>query len=243
MTSASAEVELLAMAMERLTALEKRADAADAYKAAMPRPHGFYVVLGVPAWSTPEEREERLVQTRRSVLAAVASVAKADEGARWVNVRCFLLQKTSEPSDCIAVVLIGCADHKNAKIDPGELYQAMPCVVGVSVRQWYAIMSRVELAWFMLQLREKVSYAPVSSDDVGRLAGPLDELEGSSADEEVGFCRLRDSPTSGFTPEELEEARQWALVAGPRMHIHRQAADANDRPRRWAFLTPPSEYQ
>ena len=217
MTSASADVESLAMAMERLTALEKRADAADAYKAAMPRPHGFYLELELPAWSTPEARAERLVQTRRSVLAAVASSAV---DARRVNVRCFLLQKTLEPSDCFAVVLIDCAEHKNAQLDPAALYLAVSSV-GVGIRQWYAIMSRVELAWFMLQLRDKVSYVPLSPDDAGMIAGPMDALECSCADEAVGFCRLRKGVTSGFTAQELEGAKQWARVAAPQMHVFR----------------------
>lgn len=208
------------MAMERLTALEKRVDVAEAYETAMPRPHGFYVVLAVHPWSTPEEREERLLQARRSVLLAVESAVEKVEDARWMNVRCFLVTFTPslELREHFLIALIGYALPGAPRLDVGALYLAISR--RGTVREWRAFTSRAELTWFLLAVEDEVSYAPVRAGDGNVLAGNQGWLQGSSADEAVmGFRRLRDSLTSWADDTDIAQAVQWAAMMDPRMYV------------------------
>jgi len=94
-SGAAGSVGFLSMLTERLTALERQADAVNLFLAkAMPRPRGYYVVIEQPPWplteappSSPEPdpetwrtcpvRSAHLLRVRRAVLEAVeASLTK-----------------------------------------------------------------------------------------------------------------------------------------------------------------------
>ena len=148
MAAAGADVEFLAMAMERLTALEARVDTVAAlearvaaseaslaaYKAAMPQPVAYYLTLEVPPWIA-DSRAARLLEVRRRVLAAVASVTRPGMLSEMF-VRCFLGRAHGWH---IAVVFITCGTCGPTH-DPGALHTALSGC-GARVVQWAPIMS------------------------------------------------------------------------------------------------------
>jgi len=106
---ADSSVAFLAMAMERLTALETNVDSLqaqleikstrfDAYKSAMPQPLGYYIELDHLPWTSPEDRAERLLYTRRAVLEAVGGSLRRLEEETQVRV---FLGKSHQMPVCI----------------------------------------------------------------------------------------------------------------------------------------------
>ena len=224
MAAAGAEVEFLAMAMERLTAVEKRVDILDvvtalearvtaseaalaAYKAVMPQPQAYYVVLEQPPW-TAESRAARLLNVRRNVLAAVASVTKHDLLAE-MRVRCFFARRGGS---FLAVVLVTCGS-RGPTHDPGAMHTALSGC-GLRVAQWLTIMTDIEATLFEHQVADPVVHFPirVDEDDIPSHAYVANV---STADAAVGFHRVRVNCVYGASfPGRAQRAEEWAQLTG-----------------------------
>ena len=223
MSAEDVSVEFLALAMERLTAVEKRADAIAAlearvaaseaalaaYKAAMPQPQAYYVVLEQLPWASAGERAERLLEARRSVLGAVAAVTRPALLSE-VGVRCFLGRSRGTH---VAIVLITCGTCGPTH-DPGDLHTALSGC-GVRVKQWHTIMSRIEQTHFEVAVADDVVFLPVSANaEPNEFAARI-----STPDAEVGYGRLhvhRARPD----PEEAERAEEWVRVTNFDLFVH-----------------------
>ena len=230
MAAAGAEVEFLAMAMERLTALEVRVDVLDvvtalearvaaseaalaAYKSAMPQPQAYYVVLEQPPW-TAESRAAQLLDVRRSVLAAVASVTTHDLLAE-MRVRCFFARRRGS---FLSVVLVTCGSCGPTH-DPGAMHTALSGC-GLRVAQWLTIMNDIEQTLFEERVGDTIVHFPirVDEDDIPSRAFVADV---STADADVGFRRVRENCVYGPDfPERAQRAEEWAQLTDFDFVVH-----------------------
>ena len=225
MAAAGAGVEFMATAMQRLAALEARVGtvaalearvaaseaALAAYKAAMPQPQAYYVLLEVPPW-TADSRAARLLEVRRRVLTAVASVT--DPGMRSeMFVRCFLGRTHGW---YIAVVFITCGSCGPTH-DPGALRSALSAC-GTRVVQWEPVMSHIEQLWFQHRVAEPVVHLPIR---VGGEGVDVHTTQIAVADAELGFYRLADYYAGHLLDEEaVQRAEAWAEAACCELFVH-----------------------
>ena len=99
--------------------------------------------------------------------------------------------------------------------DPGALHTAL-AGCGMRLSHWHAIMTDIELTWFLVNVAEPVAHLPVSTG--GDIPTSIKNI--SSADAAVGFYRVH----AGIAPlpdaDELQRAAVWAHATNFNLFIH-----------------------